>query len=146
MSIRTYLSSAALARLAEIGLGRRRFPRTRIREEAVPPITPHGRDDRGQATPLWAIVLVLAGLLLIPTGLVIRAVHERSLAQNAADAAVLAGALEDEDEARAIARENGAELVDFVDAGGVVEVTVVVGDRRATARAERETVVVGSGP
>jgi Flp pilus assembly protein TadG len=104
------------------------------------------RDDRGQATPLWAIVLVLAGLLLVPTGVLITAVHERALAQNAADAAALAGALEDEDEARAIARANDAELVAYQDAGDVVEVTVVVGDRRATARAERETVVVGSGP
>ncbi len=104
------------------------------------------RTEGGQATPLWAIVLVLAGLALIPTGLVIRAVHERSLAQNAADAAALAGALADEAEARAIAQENGAVLVSYREGAGVVEVTVEVGDRRATARAERDAVVVGSSP
>lgn len=112
----------------------------------MPAIDRTACSDRGQATPLWAIVLVLAGLALIPTGLVIRAVHERSLAQNAADATALAGALAGEAEAGAIARENDAELVSYREAAGVVEVIVVVGDRRATARAERDTVVVGSGP
>ena len=97
---------------------------------------------RGQATPLWAIVLLLAALLLVPMGLLARATIERSRAQSAADAAALAGALEDEDEARAVARLNGARLERYRAQGDTVEVVVVVGDRRATARAVREEVPI----
>jgi hypothetical protein len=95
---------------------------------------------RGQATPLWAVVLLLAALLLVPLGLVARATIERSRAQSAADAAALAGALDGEDEARAIARLNGARVERYEAQGDVVEVVVVVGGRRATARALREEV------
>ena len=95
------------------------------------------RSDRGQATPLWAVVLVLAGLLLVPTGMLVRATVQRAEARSAADAAALAGALEDEAAARSVAGANGAELVDYEVRGDLVEVTVVVGDRKATARAER---------
>jgi hypothetical protein len=86
--------------------------------------------NRGQATPLWAIVLLLAALLLVPMGLVARAVIERAEAQSAADAAALAGAFEDEAEARAVARMNGARLERYRVAGDTVEVVVVVGGRR----------------
>ncbi|MCO8126210.1 pilus assembly protein TadG-related protein [Acidimicrobiia bacterium EGI L10123] len=95
------------------------------------------RSDRGQATPLWAVVLVLAGLLLVPTGLLVRATVQRAEARSAADAAALAGALEGEDAARSVAEANGGELIDYQARGDLVEVTVMVGDRRATARAER---------
>lgn len=95
------------------------------------------RSDRGQATPLWAIVLVLAALLLVPTGLLVRATVERAEARSAADAAALAGALQGEGAARSVARDNGAALIAYDERGQLVEVTVVVGDRRATARAER---------
>lgn len=95
------------------------------------------RSDRGQATPLWAVVLVLAGLLLVPTGMLVRATVERAEARSAADAAALAGALRDESAARSVAAANGAALVAYEARGDLVEVTVVVGDRRATARAER---------
>ena len=101
---------------------------------------------RGQATPLWAIVLLLAALLLVPMGLVARAVIERSEAQSAADAAALAGALDGEAEARAVARLNGAELVRYRATGDTVQVVVVVGGRRATARALREEVPAGFSP
>lgn len=97
---------------------------------------PH-RTERGQATPLIAVVLVLAGLLLVPTGLLVRAAVERAEAQSAADATALAGALDGEAAARRIAADNGADLITFTARGDTVEVTVVVGDRRATARAER---------
>lgn len=100
------------------------------------------RSSRGQATPLIAIVLLVAGLALIPAGLVIRAAHERAAAQSAADAAALAGALVDEAEARTIAAENGGRVERYADDGQVVELTVVVGGHRATARAERERVRV----
>ncbi len=95
------------------------------------------RSERGQATPLWAVVLVLAGLLLVPTGMLVRATVQRAEARSAADAAALAGALEDEAAARSVAAANGAELVEYEARGDLVEVTVVVGDRQATARAER---------
>ena len=101
---------------------------------------PVRRSSRGQATPLWAMVLVLAGLLLVPTGLLIRAAVDRAEARSAADAAALAGALEGEAAARSVAAENDARLVDYAEHGDLVEVTVVVGDRRATARAERRLV------
>jgi hypothetical protein len=97
---------------------------------------------RGQATPLWAVVLLLAALLLVPMALLARATIERSEAQSAADAAALAGALAGEGEARAVARLNGARVERYAQQGDVVEVVVVVGDRRATARALREEVPV----
>ena len=94
-------------------------------------------EERGQATPLWAVVIALAALLLVPTGLLIRATVERADARSAADAAALAGALAGEGEARAVAEANGARVVSYDEQHDLVEVTVVVGDRRATARAER---------
>ena len=103
--------------------------------------------DRGQATPLWAIVLVLAALLLVPMGLVARATIERSHAQSAADAAALAGAFAGEAEARAIAALNDARLEEYRQLGeDIVEVVVIVGGRRATARAIREEVAVEGSP
>lgn len=98
------------------------------------------RGSRGQATPLWAIVLVLAALLLVPVTLLARATLDRADAQSAADAVALAGALAGEDEARAIALANGARVDSYVEDGDAVEVTVIVGDRRATARAVREVI------
>jgi len=95
------------------------------------------RTDRGQATPLWAVVLLLAALLLVPTGLLIRATVERAEARSAADAAALAGALAGEDEARRVARLNGGRLEAYEEQHDLVEVTVVVGGRQAVARAER---------
>jgi len=102
----------------------------------MPRSSPH-RSARGQATPLWAVVIVLAALLLVPTGLLVRAAVERTEARSAADAAALAGALDGESEARRVASLNGARVVAYVARHDLVEVTVVVGDRRATARAER---------
>lgn len=93
--------------------------------------------ERGQATPLWAVVIALAALLLVPTGLLIRATVERTEARSAADAAALAGALAGEAEARAVAEANGARVIAYDEQHALVEVTVVVGGRRATARAER---------
>ncbi len=101
--------------------------------------------SRGQATPLWAIVLVLAALLLVPLALLARATIERSQAQNAADAVALAGALEGEAEARTIAELNHARIESYERHDDTVEVVVVVGGRRATARAERSTTRSGQG-
>ena len=102
------------------------------------------RGSRGQATPLWAIVLGRAALLLGPVALLGRATIERAEAQSAADAAALAAALADdgdgEADAREIASRNGARLESYARDGNTFEVTVVVGNRRATARATREVV------
>jgi hypothetical protein len=95
------------------------------------------RSDRGQATPLWAVVIVLAALVLVPSGMLIRATVDRAQARSAADAAALAGALEGEAAARSVAAANGARLTAYEERHDLVEVTVVVGDRQATARAER---------
>ncbi|WP_436794083.1 pilus assembly protein TadG-related protein [Actinospongicola halichondriae] len=101
--------------------------------------------SRGQTTPLVAIVLVLAALLLIPLGLIARATIERAEAQNAADAVALAGALEGRAEAETIAARNQGRLESYEQHGDTVEVVVVVGGRRATARAVRSTVRSGPG-
>jgi hypothetical protein len=103
------------------------------------PITlpPTARASRGQATPLWAVVIALAALLLVPTGLLVQAAVERTEARSAADAAALAGALAGEAEANAVAEANGGRLVAYAEEHRFVEVTVVVGGRQATARAER---------
>lgn len=107
---------------------------------------PKRRNCRGQATPLVAITLLLAALLLVPMALLARATVDRSRAQSAADAAALAGAAaplgSGETSARSIAAANGARLLAYEASGTDVEVTVVVGDRRATARAERREVIV----
>lgn len=100
--------------------------------------------ERGQATVLWAAVLALAGLLLVPASLLAIAVLERSQAANAADAAALAGAAVDPAEARALARANGGHLLRYDDDGTVVEVVVAVGERSARARAERHRSAAGT--
>lgn len=98
--------------------------------------------ERGQATPLIAIVLLVAALALVPVGLVAKATIERAEARTAADAAALAGALHGERSARELAEANGGRLTEFAEHGEEIEVTVELGGRRATARAVRETVVV----
>lgn len=106
------------------------------------------RSERGQATPLWAIVLVLAGLLLIPTARLVRVAAERAEARSAADAAALAAAVAGpavgRGEAASVAAANDAVLVDYRATRNRVTVTVRVGDVEAEASAERETVRVPS--
>lgn len=93
---------------------------------------------------MWAIVLVLAGLLLIPTARLIRVAQERAEARSAADATALAAALADPGSGRAeatsIAAANDAVVVDYDEDGTEVTVTVRVGAMEATARAERDVV------
>ena len=103
-----------------------------------------GRASAGQSTPLVAIALLVAALSLVPVGLLIRATVDRAEARTAADAAALAGALDGQGEARAVAEANGARLVTYREGGagpsGWAEVTVQVGSHRASARAVREPV------
>ena len=102
------------------------------------------RSDRGQLTPLYAVIVLIAGgamLLLVHLGTL--AVH-RARARTAADAAALAGAAEGRTAAADVATRNGATLESFVSHGNDVEVRVRVGSTHATARARREG--CGSGP
>lgn len=87
--------------------------------------------------------VVVVALLL--AGVTQRVVH-RAQAQAAADAAALAGVVDGPAAAGAVARANGAELVDFVDHGAEVSVVVARGDgTRANATAERRLESVGAG-
>jgi hypothetical protein len=83
---------------------------------------------------LLALVAVVAVGLVALGGLV----TTRANAQTAADAAALAGAADGRPAATAVARQNDGELESFQVADGEVEVTVRVGDARATSRARRE--------
>ena len=104
------------------------------------------RWERGQVLPLVAIVMVVvAGLLMV--GMRVGAVLDASArARTAADAAALAGAAAGETEARALARANGGELIEYVEVGGTVMVVVRVGPATSEAWAEATVRWVRTGP
>lgn len=95
------------------------------------------RGDEGQVLPLLAGVLALLATVLIGMVALGNMVGERAQAQTAADAAALAGAARGRPAATAMAHENRGELESFAARDGEVEVTVRVGDARATSRASR---------
>jgi hypothetical protein len=97
-------------------------------------------DDRGQATPLVAVLVLLVGLLGLGLGRLGSAAVVSARASTAADAAALAGAADGVDAARAVAAANGGRLVRFhlTRGGGEVEVTVRLGDATRVASARRE--------
>lgn len=102
---------------------------------------PHARDDdRGQATLLMVLVMTVAigaGVLLTHVGAV---AIDRARARTAADAAALAAAADGPAAATAIAQRNGG-VVEAVRADGAeTEVTVRVGQARATSRARRDVI------
>jgi len=97
----------------------------------------NGRQTEGQALPLLALVVLLAGVLALGLGRMAGDAVDRAVAQTAADAAALAGAADGRDAAVSLARANGAELRDFEWAGADVRVRVTVGRMTATARARR---------
>lgn len=83
------------------------------------------------------LLLLLAGgvvMLLAPIG---RATLDRAEARTAADAAALAGAAQGPRGARDLAAANGGKVLELVEDGAGMTVTVQVGDAVATARAER---------
>ena len=93
--------------------------------------------ERGQALPLLAGILVVAGVVaLVVADLGVAAV-QRAQARTAADAAALAGAAEGEAAAREVAAANDGELLSFVADRRTVEVVVAVGRAQARATAER---------
>jgi len=94
------------------------------------------RGSVGQAAlPAVVALLVVVMVGVLVTGRIGRAVTDRARARNAADAAALAGAHDGEDGARELAERNGAEMTAFAHVGDDVEVSVVVGGMRASARA-----------
>jgi len=100
------------------------------------------RSDRGQALGLVVMSIALIGMFAVGIASVATRLTQRSKAQNAADAAALAGVMGGSTAASTVAGRNGATLVSFADVQGgqgvVVTVEVVVGDEHAIARASSE--------
>jgi hypothetical protein len=96
-------------------------------------------DERGQALPLVALVVVAAGVTCLAAGKLGGAAVSRAEASSAADAAALAGAVGGRDEARSVAEANGGRLVGWEHGGGDVRARVAVGRAVATARARGVT-------
>lgn len=97
-----------------------------------------GPGRRAAALLVTAVVLAGAALGFLLLTVTAGAAGDRARAQTAADAAALAGALDDRAAAVAIARRNGARVVAYRDVGGQVRVDVVHGDAAATATASVE--------
>ena len=99
--------------------------------------SPGGRriPEGGQAVPLLAVALVLAGALSLGLVHLATQASRRAAAQAAADAAALAGAAEGQSAAAAMAQANRAALVAFTQDGDDVEVTVSSRGATASARA-----------
>jgi hypothetical protein len=100
-------------------------------------------DERGQSTPLLAILVLFVGLVVLGLGRLGHSASDAALARTAADAAALAGAAEDRAAAEDLADANGAKLVRYVKVGDEVEVTVRVGEAQAVARAVAEVPEIG---
>ena len=93
--------------------------------------------QRGQVLPLMAVVVALAALVVLGLGRLGSVVVARAEAQNAADAAALAGAIYGRATADDLAAANGGRLVSWAAAGREVEVVAEVRGERARARARR---------
>jgi Flp pilus assembly protein TadG len=91
--------------------------------------------ERGQATPLVALLFVIVAGALVALGHLGAVVADRNRAQTAADATALAGATDGEGRARDVAARNGGEVRSYVAQGADVEVVVRVGRAEASARA-----------
>jgi hypothetical protein len=94
-------------------------------------------NERGQVTPLLALVVVAIGGLIWGMARFGATTAHAARAQAAADAAALAGAADDRGVAEAVADDNGAEVVTYAIDGREVEVRTRVGDTWAVARARR---------
>lgn len=98
--------------------------------------------DAGQATGLILISIALIVTIAMAISAVATRLTQRSRAQNAADAAALAGVEGGRGSASMVAGRNGAALVSFENhrgrSGVVVTVEVSVGGEHAIARASTE--------
>ena len=102
--------------------------------------------ERGSVLPLFALVVLAAGGLLLGLGRLGGAAVERAQARTAADAAALAAALDGPEAAEALAAANGARLESVTVDGPDVEVVVTLGDARAPARARQAPGSSPAGP
>ncbi|MEA3020684.1 MAG: hypothetical protein QOI47_2208 [Actinomycetota bacterium] len=94
-------------------------------------------DQRGQATPLLAVLILAIGGLMLGLAHFGAIVTHRAQSQAAADAAALAGAAEGPDAAKALATANGASVLAYRALDGDVEVRAGIGASQAVARARR---------
>jgi len=99
------------------------------------PGTARARRDRGQVTPLLALLVVVAAIVVLGVAQFGAVVIDRAQARTAADAAALAAVDGGRDAADRLAAANHGVVERFVASGGDTEVTVRVGRARATARA-----------
>jgi Flp pilus assembly protein TadG len=95
-------------------------------------------DDRGQTTPLVALMFVVVAGALVALGHLGGVVADRGRARTAADAAALAATADGETGARQVAAANRGDVSAYTERGGDVEVTVRVGQAEATARARAD--------
>ena len=95
------------------------------------------RTERGQALPLLALVIVLAGGAVVVLGRIGGAAVDRARAVTAADAAALAGAADGRAAADEAAAANGARVRRYEQTGDDTRVRVALGDAEASARARR---------
>lgn len=99
----------------------------------------HVRDDRGQATPLALVAVVVAVVSTLAIASLGRTVVDAGRARSAADAAALAGVEGGRAASERLASEHGAALVTWASSGPpdavTVTVTVQVGRARASAAA-----------
>ena len=94
-------------------------------------------DQRGQATPLVALlVLAVGGLVFGLARFGVTTTHA-ARAQAAADAAALGAAAEGREAAEGLAAANGGDVATYEELGAEVQVRVRVGDTWAVARARR---------
>ena len=90
-------------------------------------------DQRGSITLVSAGVLIVVGALLAGMVQLVVLLGQRTQAQNAADAAALAGVIDGRSAANEVTASNEATIIGYFDGGAWVDVEVRVG--RATARA-----------
>jgi hypothetical protein len=98
--------------------------------------------ERGQATPLLLVVLLLAALSAAGMVRIGVAASDRAGAQAAADAAALAGGLGDRAAAAAVAEANDAVLVAYDLDGDEVQVVIERDGLEAKARSRWFTVPI----
>lgn len=103
------------------------------------------RNERGQALPLLALVMVVLGAGTLVIGRYGEAAVDRAGAQTAADAAALAGAVDGRLAAARLAAVNGGRLVRFERVGPDTRVVVDMGGGRASARARAQGGRAGIG-
>lgn len=98
-------------------------------------------DQRGQATPLVALLVLAIGGLVFGLARFGATTTSAARAQAAADAAALGGAAEGRAVADELAGANGGDIATYEELGAEVQLRVRVGDAWAVARARR----VGGG-